>query len=274
MIDHAVAMGADVARLHGEERDDGARDEALRLSVVLPVFNEEAGIEDLILELERELLPLVEPLEVILVDDCSTDESPRILDRLAEDRDWLHVHHAEQNAGHGPSVMRGLGLARADWIFQIDSDRQFLVAEFGDLWSRSEDADLVLGVRADRHDPLHRLVLSRAVRWVVSALALRRLRDPNVPFRLYRREVWEDLRQFMGPETLAPSIFVTLGAVRRGWRVVEVPVTHLRGTREVSTLRKWRLVKFSLRGLGELLAFRYKLARAGRATKAATRVTA
>ena len=94
-----------------------------------------------------------------------------------------------------------------------------------------------------------------------------------MPFRLYRRELWEDLRQFMGPTTLAPSIFVTLGAVSRGWRLVEVPVTHLRGTREVSTLRKWRLVKFSLSGLRELLAYRFRLARHGHAPAVMARET-
>lgn len=267
-------MGVDLAPLRGEELGSGGDvSGAFELSVVVPCFNETKGIADLVLDLERELVPLGEPFEVIVVDDRSTDDTPRLLDELAEGREWLHVHHAERNAGHGPSVIRGLELARGQWIFQLDSDRQFVVAEFADLWEHRHDADLVLGVRADRDDPLHRIVLSRTVSIVVSALALRRLRDPNVPFRLYRRELWEDLRQFMGPTTLAPSIFVTLGAVSRGWRLVEVPVTHLRGTREVSTLRKWRLVKFSLSGLKELLVYRSRLARHGHAPAVAARQT-
>jgi len=267
-------MGIGVAPLRGEE--GGTHGDAagpVSLSVVVPVYNEEAGLEDLVLELERELVGFGVPLEVIMIDDRSTDESPRILDRLAEDREWLRVHHAERNSGHGPSVIRGLELARGEWIFQIDSDQQFLASEFTDLWREREATDLVLGYRADRHDPLHRLLLSRAVRLAVSALALRSLRDPNVPFRLYRRALWEDLRQFMGQETLAPSIFITLGAVRRGWRIVEIPVTHLPGNRRVSTLRKWRLLKFSLLGLRELLTYRYELARAGRAPATMTRAT-
>ena len=268
-------MGVDLAHLRGTEVGvEGGVAEAIELSVVVPCFNEAKGIADLVLDLEQEFLELGEPFEVIVVDDRSTDDTPRLLDELAQGREWLHVHHAEQNAGHGPSVIRGLELSRGQWIFQIDSDRQFVVSEFADLWERRYDADLVLGVRAARDDPLHRIVLSRTVSIVVSALALRRLRDPNVPFRIYRRELWEDLRQFMGPKTLAPSIFVTLGAVSRGWRLVEVPVTHLRGTREVSTLRKWRLVKFSLSGLLELAVYRFRLARHGRAAVVIARETA
>ncbi len=69
-----------------------------------------------------------------------------------------------------------------------------------------------------------------------------------------RRQVWEDLGPRVGDGALAPSILVSVGAVRRGWRVVEVPVRHRRrsGTGP-STLRRARLVAFSLRGLGELL---------------------
>lgn len=234
----------------------------INLSVVVPVYNEEGAIEALVQDFERELLPLVESIEVIVVDDASTDETPQILERLAHGRAWLHVHRAEQNAGHGASVLRGLGLAQGEWIFQNDSDGQCVVADFPQLWNRRHECDLALGVRVQRRDPLHRLALTRVVRMATSALAGQRIADANTPFRLLRRVAWEDLRPLIAPETLAPSILVTLGSFARGWRVIEVSVTHLPRERGTSTLRKLRLVRFSLRGLGQLLAFRYQLARA------------
>jgi glycosyltransferase involved in cell wall biosynthesis len=234
----------------------------INLSVVMPVYNEAGVIESLVEDLGRELLPLVESLEVIVVDDASTDETPAILERLARDRPWLNVQRPERNAGHGPAVIRGLRLARAEWVFQIDSDGQFVVAEFARLWDRRESADLVLGVRTQRNDPLHRLLLSRTVRIATSLLAGRRIRDANTPFRLLRRAVWVDLEGLMAPETLAPNILVTLGAAVRGWRIVDVPVTHLPRERGVSSLRALRLVRFSLRGLRQLVGYRYRLARA------------
>ena len=96
---------------------------------------------------------------------------------------------------------------------------------------------------------------------VASALAHRRLRDPNVPFRLVRRDVWEGLRPLVGPAPLAPSILVAVGAVVQGRRVIEVPITHLPRIRGRSSLRAGRLVAFSLRGLWQLLSFRVRLAR-------------
>jgi dolichol-phosphate mannosyltransferase len=231
------------------------------LSVIVPAFNEEAEIEALVLDLERDVVGRYGDVEVIVVNDCSTDATPLILDVLAESRQWLNVVHAARNAGHGPSVVAGLERATGAWIFQLDSDRQFVVAELADLWRVREQADLVLGVRVERRDPRHRILLSGAVRLVVSILAGRRLLDANVPFRVFRRELWQELRPLIGPETLAPSIFLVVGAAVRGRRIVEVPVTHLPRSGGTSTLRAWRLVSFSLRGLRQLFAFRRELRR-------------
>jgi hypothetical protein len=108
-------------------------------------------------------------------------------------------------------------------------------------------------------------VLSRIVSAVVSLLARRRLRDPNVPFRLLRRSLWDDLSRLMPQDALAPSIFVALGAVIRGYRVVEEPVSHRPRTRGGSSLRSLRLLRFSLRGLVQLVAFGIRSTARGRA---------
>ena len=83
----------------------------------------------------------------------------------------------------------------------------------------------------------------------------------NTPFRLVRRAVWDDLRPLIDPATLAPNILVSLGATVRGRRVVEVPVTHLPRETGTVSLRTLKLVRFSLRGLAQLVAFRVRLAR-------------
>jgi glycosyltransferase involved in cell wall biosynthesis len=232
-----------------------------RLSVVIPVWNEEAMIGELLDTIDREVAPRFEEIEIVVVDDGSTDATPAILAGLDGLGGRLRVVRSDHNRGHGPSVLRGLGHTTGEWVFQLDSDGQSVVADFWTLWSRREEADLVLGVRTRRRDPRHRLALSRIVSLVVSVLAGRRLRDPNVPFRLTRRPLLDELVPLMPPDTLAPSILLALGAAVRGWRVTEIPVTHLPRRRGKSSLRSLRLVAFSLRGLGELLGFRYRLLR-------------
>jgi dolichol-phosphate mannosyltransferase len=234
------------------------------LSVVLPVWNEEAVIGGLLAEIDREVAARFDQVEIIVVDDASTDDTPLVLAGLGGLGGKLRVLRSDRNRGHGPSVLQGLGQAQGDWIFQLDSDGQFVVTDFWALWARREDADLVLGGRVHRRDPMHRLALSRVIAVVVSLLAGRRLRDPNVPFRLLRRALWGDLERLVPPDALAPSIFVTLGAVVRGFRVVEVPVSHRPRARGSSSLRAFRLLSFTLRGLGELVRFRYALLRARR----------
>jgi glycosyltransferase involved in cell wall biosynthesis len=231
------------------------------LSVVVPAWNEEAVIGALLAEIDREIATRFEHVEIIVVDDASTDDTPGVLAGLGGLGGRLSVLRSDRNRGHGPSVLRGLGHAQGDWIFQLDSDGQFVVTDFWDLWGCREGADLVLGIRVQRRDPKHRLALSRVISVAVSLLAGRRLRDPNVPFRLLRRALWTDLEQLVPRDALAPSILITLGAVVRGFTVVEVPVSHRPRARGRSSLRSFRLLGFSLRGLGELLRFRYSLRR-------------
>ena len=84
-----------------------------------------------------------------------------------------------------------------------------------------------------------------------------------MPFRLIRRGLWDDLAPLVGEAPLAPSILVACGAAVRGWRIVEVPVSHRARPHGTSTLRAVRLLRFSARGVGELARFRRALRRAG-----------
>lgn len=232
------------------------------LSVVLPAWNEEAAIGRLVEELEREVAEPLGSAEIIVVDDASTDGTQEVLAALAARNGRLQVVRLEPNRGHGPAVLEGLRRAQGEWIFQLDSDGQFRVTDFWALWERRETADLVLGVRARRQDPAHRLVLSRVVAAAVSLLVGRRVRDANVPFRLLSRPLWADLAPRLTPDALAPSILTVVGAAVRGWPIVEVPVVHLPREGGASSLRTWRLVRFSLRGLAQLIRFRLALVRA------------
>jgi len=238
-------------------------DIAESLAVVVPVHDEEATIAHLLDELGHEVVAKHSSAVVIVVDDASTDSTPAILARRAAEDPWLRVERSELNRGHGPTVGRGLDLAQSDWIFELDSDGQFVVSDFWSLWGRRTDADVIVGIRTERHDPLHRLLLSRGVALLTSALAVRRLRDPNDPFRLVRREVWEDVRPFL-PDDVGPvHVLFLLGAVTRGWRVAEVPISHLPRASGRSSLRLLSLARFCARGLWQLLTCRIALSAAG-----------
>lgn len=232
------------------------------LSIVMPVYNEAEVIQSVVGSFVTDVLDKFgDRVEFVVVDDCSTDGTAKLLDGLAARDHRIVVEHSAVNGGHGPSLVRAIELSSGSWIFHADSDGQFVPGDFWALWERREEADLVLGVRAQRNDPRHRLLLTRIVRLGVAALAGRRITDANVPFKLFRRALWDELRPLMPAKTLAPSILLSLGAGARDRRMIEVPVTHLARPHGVSTLRLWRLVRFSLAGLQQMLSFRWQLAR-------------
>ncbi len=239
--------------------DNGPVDGDEKISVVMPVFNESAVIERVVDDVLREVVPLSTSGEVVIVDDCSSDRTPALLEDVASRHGILRVLRNETNLGHGPSVVRGLDAARHPWVFLIDSDAQFVMSEFGSLWDLKDGADLVMGRRRARAGARHRTLLSRALETVVSRLAGRRLPDPNVPFKLFRRSLWGDLRRAIDDDTRVPSLMIVIGAALLDRRIEHVPVTHLPREHAPSNLRGGRLLRFALAGTGELFSFRRRV---------------
>jgi dolichol-phosphate mannosyltransferase len=225
------------------------------VSVVMPVYNEAAGLAVVVEEVVREILDRVPGSELVVVDDCSTDASAAIVEGLAATDSRIRLLRNARNSGHGPTIRHGMDDARSPWIFHLDSDGQVDVAEFIGMWERRAGCDLVLGIRARRNDPAHRLVLTRCVRAMVSVLARRRVPDANVPFKLIRRDLYRHLQPVVPPEVFAPSILIVLGALRSGARVTEVEITHLPRRHGTSTLHLRRLAAVVLRCVRETVVF-------------------
>lgn len=225
------------------------------LSVVMPVYNEEAVLAAVLSDVTRHVLDLVPSSELVVIDDRSTDRSADELALFATTDPRVRVLTNPVNSGHGASVRRGFEAARGEWIFQIDSDGQVDLGQFAELWAMRGDADLLMGVRVVRHDPRHRLVLTALTRVVVSVLARRRLRDANVPFKLVRASLVRHLLPLIGIDTFAPSLLLTLGAARSHARITEVEIRHFERAHGVSTLRLGRLARACLRAGFQTLRF-------------------
>src|SRR3712207_191032 len=104
------------------------------LSIVMPVYNEASVIESVVTDLRRDVCDHLSSVEMVVVNDASTDETAAILDRLARTDERIRVLHAVRNGGHGPAVRHALEQSRGEWMFQIDSDAQQVPAEFWKLW--------------------------------------------------------------------------------------------------------------------------------------------
>ncbi|MEZ4415619.1 MAG: glycosyltransferase family 2 protein [Gemmatimonadota bacterium] len=234
------------------------------LTVVMPAYNEEEAIRDAVADVQTHVLDKVAGAELLVVNDGSKDGTGPLLDELAASDPRVQVLH-KPNGGHGSALIAGLGRASGEWAFLIDSDRQIPLEDFAALWNAVQNgADAAFGVRRRRNDPRVRLWLTAVIRQALRALFGVSMYDANVPFKVFRKEIWDAARPLIPDDTLAPSLFLAVYVRRAGLRVREVDVTHKeRETGEVS-IKRWKLIKFSARAFRQLLAFRGALRAAPR----------
>ena len=231
----------------------------MALAIVMPAYNESECIERVV----KSWLGVLDQVSgcIIVVNDGSRDNTGAILDGLARNEPRLKVVH-QTNAGHGAAVMRGYQEALKSgerYIFQTDSDDQFIPADFTKLWELRERSPFLMGYRLKRSDAFVRKIVTRVVRVLNFLFFGVWLRDSNIPFRLMRAEFLSELLPLIPPGVFAPNIILTVLAAKAGAALHEVPITHLDRTTGTVSIRKWKLFKVCVRSARELLRFRLSL---------------
>lgn len=225
------------------------------LIVILPVFNEEAVIADVVGAWTAVLDSLGMEYSLRVRNDGSRDGTAAVLDGLTHPR--LEVIHSE-NRGHGPTLLAEYRRAarEAEWVFQSDSDGEIPASAFPDFWAARAEADLIIGERSTRGGPLSRRLLTAATRIMVRTLFGPGLRDVNCPFRLMRAETFAPLFDRLRDDRFAPNVLISAHAVRRRLPIRRFPVLYTpRRTGEVS-IRKLRLLRAALLSAAQTLEFR------------------
>lgn len=230
----------------------------VKLTVVMPCYNEQDNIAQAINDVRHAIFSLVPNVELIVVDDGSADRSLEIIEKCAAADNRIKVMR-QTHSGHGAAIINGAAMALGEYILFIDSDRQIPLGVFGDMWNKALHCQGVLGFRMTRCDPKFRLILSSVIRWVVRVMFGLSLKDANAPFKIVRREVWQDARQLIPDGTLAPSLFLAIFMAATKCDFVEVPVVHCRREKGQGSLNYRRLSVFCLNAWCQLCDFRKRL---------------
>jgi len=219
------------------------------LSIVIPAYNEAENVPTLLDQLRSALTGWPGGVEILFVDDGSTDATLSLL-RAEQSRDArIRVAHFKRNLGQTAAMAAGFRLARGQAVVTLDGDLQNDPADIPGLLEMLKDWDAVCGVRTHRHDGWWKRLSSRLANGFRNWATGDNIIDTGCTLKAYRRECLEGLELYHGMHRFLPTLLRM-----RGYRVTQVSVNHrprLRGTTKYGT---WdRLVK----GLGDVWAVRW-----------------
>jgi glycosyltransferase involved in cell wall biosynthesis len=229
------------------------------VEVVIPVYNEEACIYDVLLTWTKELNTMGLSYRIIALNDGSGDHTAAVLQKL-EGNPNINVIH-KKNSGHGPTILQGYHIAvrEAQWVFQVDSDNEMEAKHFRKVWAERQGYDAVIGIREGRAQPLPRKIISFISRLIVFLFYGSGVRDVNCPFRLMQSEVLKPLLQRIPEDNFAPNVTISGLFVLNKKKVRNVLIPHnQRQTGEVS-IKKWKLIKAAMRSFVQTVMIRFRM---------------
>ena len=224
------------------------------LSIVLPAYNEEANVAGTLGEVSDIARQLAMEYEIILVNDGSTDGTGAVVREMVRHIPELRLIEHYPNRGYGGALKAGFAAARKELIAFVPADDQFLFAEIDRFLEKIDDADLVCGYRVHRQDNLMRRLNGWGWNTTVRLLFGYLCRDVDCGFKLLRRRVLEQV--VLRSDGAMIDTELLAGARARGFRIAEVPVTHLPRSAGAATGANPRVIVKAFR---DLLIFRHRL---------------
>lgn len=193
-----------------------------QVSLVLPLFNEERNLSPLYDEIVIAAQSMAVEIEIVFIDDGSTDASWSEVERLHRLDPRVRGVRFRRNFGKAAALAAGFAAARGDTVITLDADLQDDPSEFSRLLAKLDEGyDLVSGWKRVRNDPWHKVFPSRVFNWMVSRLTGVHLHDHNCGLKVYRRPVLDEIQLYGEFHRFTPVL-----AQSRGFRVGEIEVNH------------------------------------------------
>jgi len=198
--------------------------EKINISIVVPFYNEEEGLEMVCEEIlsvaSKQFAP---PWELLMINDGSSDKTPSMIDTIAQNNANCRAIHLNPNSGQSAALEAGFSKARGEIIATLDGDGQNDPADLPGLIEKMTqlDVDMLCGIRAERADTLIRKVSSRVANTLRSRLLKDHISDVGCSLRVFRSACLPRIRFFRNAHRFFPALMIMAG-----YRVSETPVSH------------------------------------------------
>ena len=200
-------------------------DKVKKVSVVIPLYNEEESVPILYEKLKKVLEELKLEYVIIFVDDGSTDRTKEILEGIAEKDKKVKVIEFARNFGQTSAMMAGMDFATGDVIITMDGDLQNDPEDIPRLLEKIEEGyDVVSGWRKNRKDAaVSRKLPSRIANWLIGKITGVKIHDYGCTLKAYRSSVIKRLRLYGELHRFIPALASTVTSTSK---IVEIPVKH------------------------------------------------
>ena len=193
----------------------------MKVSVIIPVFNEVESIKELYDQLKKGLEQYT-PNEIIFVDDGSSDGSVEAIKKISELDDSVIFIQFHRNYGKSAALSEGFKYANGNYVVTMDADLQDDPSEIKNLINKLEEGyDLVSGWKKDRKDPLSKRLPSKLFNFVTRIVTGVRIHDFNCGLKIYKKAVVKTLELYGGRHRYIPAM-----AGQKRFKVTEIIVNH------------------------------------------------
>jgi glycosyltransferase involved in cell wall biosynthesis len=194
------------------------------LSVVIPCHNEAENLRPLLTAIHMAVDPLNLEYEVVITDDCSSDDSWRVLQELATNDPRLRAQRFKFNCGESAASWAGMQIARGRYLATLDADLQNDPKDLPAMLKAVREFDCVCGTRVESRgegDSWLRIASSRIANWVRNKLSGENISDAGCTYRVFTRECISRIKFFNGAHRFLPTLIKL-----EGFSVTEVPVSN------------------------------------------------
>lgn len=194
------------------------------LSLVIPCYNEQDSLRALVTAIRAAVEPLGLSYEVVITDDCSTDQSWQILKELAAADPRIRAQKFAFNCGESAASFAGMKMSRGKYIVTLDADLQNDPKHLPEFLEALKHHDCVCGTRVKARgegDNFARVASSRIANWVRNKLSGEQIADAGCTYRAFKRECIDNLKFFKGMHRFLPTLFKI-----EGHTVTEIEVTN------------------------------------------------